>query len=161
MKYLNKHHRFYLFHFKLKHIWKICWGTREKHRWKRPIPLLRYPRNEHQLKEKKSIKCCSGSKWDHKNKNGQRKPIWEAICYSLDCAMKRHVRKFLCTWESIEDMKIWTKVCGEEIIIEQVFISRQFNVSVEGVVDEVNALVKETQIVLKNIIGLYAFMEKE
>ncbi len=41
------------------------------------------------------------------------------------------------------------------------FISRQFNVRVEGVVDEVNALVKETQIVFKNIIGLYAFMEKE
>jgi hypothetical protein len=38
-----------------------------------------------------------------------------------------------------------------------VLISKQFNVSVEGVVD----VVKETQNVLKNIMGLYAFVEKE
>lgn len=54
-------------------------------------------------------------------------------------------KEFLRTWESIEDMRIWTKVCGEEIIIEQVLISKQFNVSVEGAIDVVNALVKETQ----------------
>jgi hypothetical protein len=42
-----------------------------------------------------------------------------------------------------------------------VLISRQFNVSVEGVVDVANALVNETQTVFKNITGLYAFVEKE
>jgi hypothetical protein len=42
-----------------------------------------------------------------------------------------------------------------------VLISKQFNVSVEGAIDVVNALVKETQTVFKNITGLYAFVEKE
>lgn len=70
-------------------------------------------------------------------------------------------KEFLHTWESIKDRGIWTKVCGEKIIIEQVLISRQFNVSVEGVVDVANALVNETQTVFKNIMGLYAFVEKE
>lgn len=95
LRYSNQHPRLYLLHFKLKHIWKVWWSTREKQWWRRPTPLPRYPENEHQLKEKKSIKCCSGSKWDHKSENGQKKRVWEVVCYSLDCAMKRHVQRIL------------------------------------------------------------------
>jgi hypothetical protein len=38
---------------------------------------------------------------------------------------------------------------------------RQFGGSIEGVVDATNALVKEAQVALKNIIGLDAFVNKE
>jgi hypothetical protein len=38
---------------------------------------------------------------------------------------------------------------------------KQFGVSIEGVVDAINALVKEAQVALKNITGLDAFMNKE
>jgi len=38
---------------------------------------------------------------------------------------------------------------------------KQFSVNVEGVVDVANALVKEAQVALKNIIGPEAFINKE
>jgi hypothetical protein len=38
---------------------------------------------------------------------------------------------------------------------------KQFGVSVEGMVDATNVLVKEVQVALKNIVGLDAFVNKE
>jgi hypothetical protein len=40
-------------------------------------------------------------------------------------------------------------------------IIQQFGVSVEGIVDAVNTLVKEVQIAFKNIVGLDAFINKK
>jgi hypothetical protein len=40
-------------------------------------------------------------------------------------------------------------------------IAQQFGISVEGTVDATNALVKEAQVVIKNIVGLHAFINKE
>ncbi len=40
-------------------------------------------------------------------------------------------------------------------------IIKEFNVNVEGVVDAVNALVKEVRVLFKNIVGLDAFVNKE
>jgi len=53
------------------------------------------------------------------------------------------LEEFLHTWESIEDGRIRAIVCGEKITIDQTLIVQQFGVSVKGVVDVVNALVKE------------------
>lgn len=52
-------------------------------------------------------------------------------------------------------------VCGEKITIDQALIIQQFGVSVEGIVDVVNTLVKEVQIAFKNIVGLDAFINKK
>jgi len=52
-------------------------------------------------------------------------------------------------------------VYGEKITIDQALIAQQFGISVEGAVDGTNALVKEAQIALKNIVGLDAFINKE
>jgi hypothetical protein len=70
------------------------------------------------------------------------------------------LEEFLHTWESIEDGRIWVLVCGEKITIDQTLIVKQFGISAEGVVDATNALVKEAQIVLKNIVGLDVFFNK-
>ncbi len=59
---------------------------------------------------------------------------------------------FLQTWESIKDGQIGKIVNGERITIDQTLITKQFGVSAEGVVDATNALVKEAQMALKNII---------
>jgi hypothetical protein len=40
-------------------------------------------------------------------------------------------------------------------------ITQQLGVSVEGVVDVMNALVKEAQVALNNIVGLDAFINKK
>ncbi len=71
------------------------------------------------------------------------------------------MEEFLHTWESIENGGIRVVICGEKITIDQALIVKQFNVSVEGVVDATNALVKEAQIALKNIVKLDAFVNKE
>jgi hypothetical protein len=52
-------------------------------------------------------------------------------------------------------------VCGEKITIDQALIIQQFGVSVEGIVDAVNTLVKEVQIAFKNIVGPDAFINKK
>ncbi len=64
-------------------------------------------------------------------------------------------------WESTEDGCIQVVVCGEKITIDQTLIVQQFGVSVEGVVDVANALVKKAQIAFKNITRLNAFVNKE
>ncbi len=68
---------------------------------------------------------------------------------------------FLWTWESIKEGQIQAIVNSERIGINQVLIVKQFGVSIEGVVDATNALVKEAQVALKNVTGLDAFMNKE
>jgi len=54
-----------------------------------------------------------------------------------------------------------TFVCGEKITIDQVLIAQQFSISVEGDVVGTNALVKEAQVALQNIVGLDVFINKE
>jgi hypothetical protein len=71
------------------------------------------------------------------------------------------LEEFLHICESIKDGCIRAVVCGEKITINQTLIVQQFGVSFEGVVDVANALVKEAQIALKNIVGLDAFVNKE
>jgi hypothetical protein len=83
------------------------------------------------------------------------------VCYALDYAMRRLLEEFMCTWESTKDGRIQVKVCGEEIIINQAIIVKQFGVNAKRVIDALNVLVKETQIALKNIVGLDVFVEKD
>jgi hypothetical protein len=71
------------------------------------------------------------------------------------------LEEFLHTWESIEDRCIETIICVEKITIGQLLIIKQFGVSVEGVVDATNTLVKEAQDAFKNIVGLDAFVNKK
>ncbi len=47
-----------------------------------------------------------------------------------------------------------------KITIDQALIVKRFNVNVERAVDATNALVKEAQIALKNIVRLDAFVNK-
>ncbi len=63
------------------------------------------------------------------------------------------LEEFLHTWESIEDGHIRAIVCGENITINQVLIAQQFGISVEGMVDVMNTLVKKAQVVFKSIVG--------
>jgi hypothetical protein len=71
------------------------------------------------------------------------------------------LEEFLHTWESTEDGRIQVVVCGEKITTNQTLIVQQFGVSVEGVVDVANVLVKKAQVAFKNITGLDAFVNKE
>ncbi len=71
------------------------------------------------------------------------------------------MEKFLHTRESTKNGHIRRVICGEKITIDQVLIAQQFGISVEGTVDATNALVKEAQVVFKNIVGLHAFINKE
>jgi hypothetical protein len=59
------------------------------------------------------------------------------------------------------DGHIRTIVCDEKITIDQVLIVQQFGINVQGMVNATNALVKEAQVALKDIIGLGAFINKE
>lgn len=52
-------------------------------------------------------------------------------------------------------------VGGEEIVIGLMLIAKQFSVNIKWAIDVANALIKEAQIALKNIIGSNAFMEME
>jgi hypothetical protein len=40
-------------------------------------------------------------------------------------------------------------------------IAQQFGINVKAMVDATNALIKETQVALKNIVGSNAFVNKE
>jgi len=65
------------------------------------------------------------------------------------------LEEFLHTWESIDDGCIKAVVYGEKITIDQ------FGMSDEWVVNATNTLVKEAQVVFKNIVGPNAFVNKE
>jgi hypothetical protein len=71
------------------------------------------------------------------------------------------LEEFLHTRESVEDGYTRTIVCGEKITIDQVLIVQQFGISVEGLVDATNGLVKNAQVAIKNIVGLDVFINKE
>jgi hypothetical protein len=71
------------------------------------------------------------------------------------------LEKSLHTWESIEDGQIWAVVCGEKITIDQAIIVKQFGINVEGAVNVANTLVKEAQVVIKNIVGSDAFVNNK
>ncbi len=45
--------------------------------------------------------------------------------------------------------------------LDQTLIAQQFGISVEGAVDVANALVKEAQVALKNIVSPDAFINEE
>jgi hypothetical protein len=59
------------------------------------------------------------------------------------------LEELLHTWESTKDGCIWAIVYGEKITIDQMLITKQFGINVEGTLDVANALVKEVQIALK------------
>jgi hypothetical protein len=61
----------------------------------------------------------------------------------------------------MEDGRIRTIVNGEKITIDQTLFAKQFSVSIEGTMDVANALIKEAQMALKNIVGPNAFINKE
>jgi hypothetical protein len=44
--------------------------------------------------------------------------------------------------------------------IDQTLITQKFDISVEGVVDATNTSVKEAQVILRNIVGLDALVNK-
>jgi len=71
------------------------------------------------------------------------------------------LEEFLHTWQSIADGHIGIVICGEKITIDQALIIQKFDISVEGTVDATKTLVKEAQVVLKNIVGLDALVNKE
>jgi hypothetical protein len=71
------------------------------------------------------------------------------------------LEKFFHTRESTKDGHIRRVVCGEKITNDEALIAEQFGISVEGMVDGTNALVKEAQVALKNIVGLDVFINKE
>ncbi len=71
------------------------------------------------------------------------------------------LEKFLHAWESIEDGHIRVVVCGEKITIDQMLIVQQFGINDEWVVNATNALVKEAQVAIKNIVRLDAFVNKK
>ncbi len=71
------------------------------------------------------------------------------------------LRDFLQTWEAMEDGRILGRVCGQEVIIDQVSIHKQLGISKEGVVDVANATFEEAKTTLKRIASPYAFVENE
>jgi hypothetical protein len=50
-------------------------------------------------------------------------------------------------------------VCGQEILIDWVFIHEQFGISKEGTIDATNATFNEAKTALKKITGPHAFVE--
>jgi hypothetical protein len=46
-------------------------------------------------------------------------------------------------------------------MIDQSLVVQQFGINVEGTFDVINALVKEAQVSIKNIVGLDGFINKE
>jgi hypothetical protein len=71
------------------------------------------------------------------------------------------LEEFLQTWESTKVGCIRVVVCGEKITINQMLIAQQFGISVEGMIDATNVLVKDAQVIFKNIVRLDAFVNKE
>jgi hypothetical protein len=71
------------------------------------------------------------------------------------------LEEFLQTWESTKVGCIQVVVCGEKITINQMLIAQQFGISVEGTIDATNVLVKDAQVIFKNIVRLDAFVNKE
>ncbi len=71
------------------------------------------------------------------------------------------MEKFFHTQKSIKDGHIRRIICGEKITIDRTLIVQHFGINVEGTIDATNALVKEAQVALKNIVGLDAFINKE
>jgi hypothetical protein len=69
--------------------------------------------------------------------------------------------KLLQTWEAMEDGRILGRVCGQEILIDQVLIHEQLGISKEGTIDATNATFEEAKITFKRIAGPHAFVENE
>ncbi len=61
----------------------------------------------------------------------------------------------------MEDGRILGRVRGQEILIDQVLIHEQLEISKEGAIDVVNATFEEAKIALKRIVGPHAFVENE
>ncbi len=79
----------------------------------------------------------------------------------MDNAKGRPIKKFLWTWEAIEDGRIWGQVRGQKIIIDQILIHEQLGISKEGAIDVVNVTFEETKTTLKRIASPHAYVENE
>ncbi len=82
------------------------------------------------------------------------------VCCSLNSSTTKLIGRIFAHLRVHEDGHTRTIVYGEKITIDQVLIAQQFGISVEGLVDATNALVKEAQIALKNIAKLDVFINK-
>lgn len=71
------------------------------------------------------------------------------------------LQDFLQTQEETKDGRIQGQVCGQEILINQVFIHEQLGIFSEGVVDATNATFQEAKTASKNIARPHAFVENE
>jgi hypothetical protein len=61
----------------------------------------------------------------------------------------------------MEDGRILGRVCGQEILIDQILIHEQLGISKEGVMDVVNAIFEEGKSALKRIAGQHSFVDNE
>jgi hypothetical protein len=72
------------------------------------------------------------------------------------------LQDFLQTWEEMKDGRIQGQTCGQEILICQVLIHEQLEISNKGIIDDAtNAIYDEAKTILKKIVGLHAFVENE
>jgi len=83
------------------------------------------------------------------------------VCCSLNSSRTKPIGKVLVHLRATKDGHIKKVICGEKITIDQALIVQQFGISVEGTVDATNALFKEAQVALKNIVGLdYVYQQR-
>jgi hypothetical protein len=61
----------------------------------------------------------------------------------------------------MEDGRILGRVCGKEILIDQVLIYEQLGISKEGAIDVTNVIFEEAKTTLKRIARPHAFLENE
>lgn len=74
---------------------------------------------------------------------GKESQFGKPIHCTLDHFMRRLVGRIFAYLGGHEDGRIIAKVCGENITIDQMLIAHQFGVSIEGLVNAANMLVKE------------------
>jgi hypothetical protein len=60
----------------------------------------------------------------------------------------------------MEDGRILGRICGQEILIDQVLIHKQLGIS-KGVVDATNVTFEKIKTALKKIAGPHVFVENE
>jgi hypothetical protein len=79
----------------------------------------------------------------------------------MDNAKRKSVMKLVMNQEATKDGRILGRVCGQEILIDQILIHEQLGISKEGIVDVANAIFEEAKIALKIITRPHAFVENE
>ncbi len=106
-----------------------------------------------------------GLEWMKVDSNKLKWVRWAGLesMFNLQCTKPTEdlLQNFLCTWEITNDGRIIGWVHGQEIIIDQIWIHEQLEISKEGTIYIANATFEEVKTTLKRIVGPHVFVENE